>query len=378
MSEQTPPPEQEPGNGMSKKQFRAAMLMIIVIGLAWSGFNQFWAPESKRDSVPASDAAATAVKAVAVHREYRCYPIMGTVAEVSLYGDPELTGKAADTVYDTFREIETVGNIYDAKSELSQLNRTAARQPFVCSELLWQMLTESRRAWKLSGGAFDVTARPLMVMWGFYVKSQQRLPDAAARNRALAVVGMDKVIFNDRDHTVKFTRDGMSIDLGGIAKGFAVDLAVVRIRKMGIACGVVNLAGNMYCFPQPPPGKNNYTIGIRDPLDKDKSCGTIVCRNISVATSGNYERYVVIGGKQYTHIMNVKTGMTVQNMLAVSVVTPRATDADWLSTAIFINGEAFGRRISRDIPGTSALLIRPGRRLPEVIRIGDIWGEIKL
>ncbi len=361
---------------MSKKQYRMTMLMILGLGLIWALFNQLTDRNTKETSPAPATASVPAT--VQTHNEYRSYPIMGTMAEVSLYGSEKTTVQAADTVYNTFKEVETVANIFNPQSELSRLNSTADSQPFQCEPLLWDILQHARRAWKLSGGSFDVTARPLMVMWGFYVKERKGLPAEAERLKALANVGLDKVVFDDTAHTVRFLQKGISIDLGGIAKGYAVDLAVGRIKAMGINQGVVNLAGNMYCFPAPPPGKTAYNIGIRDPLDKNSGCGMVSVVNTSLATSGNYERYVTIDGRQYTHIMNVKTGMPVENMLAVTVVTPQAVDADLLSTSIFINGEDFARRICREIPGTSVLLIRPGKEYPEVIKIGDIWGEIKL
>ena len=318
--------------------------------------------------------------AAALEKATRTYPIMGTMAEVTLYGSPELTEKAADTVYDVFKEVETTCNIFNPNSELSRLNREAGEHPFKCGPLLWDALQGGRKAWKLSDGAFDITARPLMVLWGFYSK-QKQLPSREEINKALAVVGLDKVEFDDQSHTVKFKVKGMSFDLGGIAKGFAVDRAVRAVKKLGVKCGIINLAGNMYCFPEPPPGRESYRIGIRNPLNKAEACGVINVKNISIATSGNYERYVVIDGKRYTHIMNVKTGLPVAHMLSVTVVTPSAETADAMSTSIFINGEDFARKIRAQIPGTSVLIIRestqPGKKY-EITKIGDIWSEISL
>ncbi len=310
----------------------------------------------------------------------RNYPIMGTMASVTLYGPYELTEKAADTVYDVFKEVETTCNIFNPQSELARLNKEAFEHPFKCSPLLWDALQGGRKAWKMSNGAFDITARPLMVLWGFYRK-QKKLPSAEEINKALSVVGLDKVEFNDKNRTVKFKVKGMSFDLGGIAKGFAVDRAVNAVKKLGVKRGIINLAGNMYCFPEPPPGRDFYLIGIRNPVCKAEECGIIEIKDISIATSGNYERYVVIDGKRYTHIMNVKTGQPVTGMLSVSVVTPLAETADALSTSIFINGEEFARKICSELPRTSALIIResnqPGKKF-DIIKIGEIWEEINL
>ncbi len=362
---------------MTKAQVRIALLAIIVAGLIWTAFNgNRDERNAQRTEAPAP--AAAVPPATGLHHEYRTYPVMGTVAEVSFYGPREQAVAAADKVYEVFREVEKTCSIFNPASELARLNQSAAGRPFACSPLLWEALSESRRAWKLSHGAFDITARPLMVLWGFYVKAKKGLPGDAERLAALDKVGLEKVIFDDAARTVRFTRPEMSFDLGGIAKGFAVERAANAVRKLGVETGIINLGGNMYCFPAPPPGKEAYEIGIRDPIAPSKPCGEIACRDISISTSGNYERYVVIDGRRYTHIMNVKTGMPVAGMLSVTVVTPRPTDSDWISTSVFINGPGFAEEIRKIIPGTDILVVQEGAKGQEIFRFGGIWGEIKL
>lgn len=362
---------------MSKTQFRVALLTIIVAGLLWTAFSGN-RNEREAQSAPRPAPQAPAAPAAELHHEYRTYPVMGTVAELSFYGPREHAVAAADKVYEVFREVENCCSIFNPASELARLNRTAAERPFACGPLLWEVLSESRRAWKLSHGAFDVTARPLMLLWGFYVKAKKGLPGDAERLAALEKVGLEKVIFDDAARTVRFTRPGMSFDLGGIAKGFAVERAANAVRELGIEAGIINLGGNMYCFPEPPPGKTAYIIGIRDPIAPSRPCGEIACRDISISTSGNYERYVMIDGRRYTHIMNVKTGIPVAGMLSVTVVTPRPTDSDWVSTSVFVNGPEFAEEIRKVIAGTDILMVREGAAEQEVLRFGDIWGEIKL
>jgi thiamine biosynthesis lipoprotein len=300
---------------------------------------------------------------------------MGTVAETVIYGPREAAEKASDAVRDVFFVIEKTCNIFDPESELSKLNASAFEKPFKCGPLLWEVLCESRDAWRLSGGDFDITAKPLMDLWGFYRK-RERLPSKEETAETLARVGLDKVLFDDNERTVRFTVKGMSFDLGGIAKGFAVDKAYESAVRAGVSRGVINLGGNMRFFPLPPPGKESYTLGIRNPLGKDSVCGKINALAVSVATSGNYERYVTIDGVQLTHIMNVKTGEPVKNMLSATVVTPSALTADILSTTVFIKGDAFAADVCAKIPRTSALIIKnnPGNPLsPVITKFGPAW-----
>lgn len=353
---------------MSKKQMFMALLAIAACGMLWLSISR-----------PAGKEQTEKTSAPLPHLT-RTYPIMGTMAEVSLYGETKDAEKAADAIYDVFRKIEQVCNIFDPESEISRLNSQAGSSPFVCSELLWDILSESRRAWKISDGAFDITARPLMQLWGFYRKRGESLPSEQELVLAKESVSLELVEFDDSARSVKFKRPGVSFDLGGIAKGYAVDMAADEVAKIGIRRGIINLAGNIRCLPLPPPGKQHYTIGVKNPMDKSRICGTISCLDISMATSGNYERYVTIGGKRYTHIMDVKTGIPVSNMLSVTVLTPSALDADILSTSVFIKGAELAERLCRELPGTQILIIdQPDQAtVPRVKSFGPVWNNISL
>jgi thiamine biosynthesis lipoprotein len=300
---------------------------------------------------------------------------MGTFAHTVIYGEPELTEKASDKVREVFALIEKTCNIFDPQSEISRLNKTAGKKAFKCSPLLWNIFNSSRRAYDISGGTFDVSARPLMLLWGFYRKRGNTLPSAIEIKEAQNKTGLNKIIFDDKNHTVKFTVPGMSIDFGGIAKGIAVQLATREIYKMGIRNGVIDLGGNMYCLGRPPAPKESYAIGIKDPLAKEKICGKLFLHNQAVATSGNYERYVTIKGHHYTHIMNPRTGKPVEDMLSVSVVTPNAEDADFLSTSVFINGTKFAKALCAANPDTGVFIVRRNpkdKSKTETIKIGNL------
>jgi FAD:protein FMN transferase len=334
-------------------------LLAVVAGLRW--------PTSHRQPVAMAPYA-------------KAWPVMSTLAEVKFFGPRAEAEKAGAIVADTFAEIERTCNIFNPDSELSKLNGSAAKTPFQCSPLLWEVLTYSRQVHALSDGAFDITVKPLMTLWGFHRKRLE-LPEEREIAATLKNVGLNKVVFDDRAHTVFFTRDGMSLDLGGIAKGFAVDQAVTRVLKgSAIRSGLVNLAGNMRALPEPPPGRPNYTIGVRNPLHPETVCGKIAFGS-AIATSGNYERYVVINGRKFTHAMDLKTGRPVEGMIAVTVVTPLATLADAFSGSTFIKGEAFARHLCATVPGTQILIIRHSpvdAQKIDMIKIGTIWGGINL
>ena len=238
------------------------------------------------------------------------------------------------TVRSAYAEVETVADLHRPDSELSRLNATAAVEPFKCSPLLWEMLTESRRAWRLSSGAFDISVKPLMDLWGFY-RRRQLPPDPVEVEQCRRRCGLEKVRFDDDDHTVFFTVPGMALDLGGIAKGFALDLAARRLDELGESPdGILDLGGNLMLL-----GKRSYRIGIKDPARPEQLAEALELSGpLAVASSGDYERFVVLAGKKYGHIIDPRTGYPAERDWAATVWCRRGVDSDWLSTTLFLRG----------------------------------------
>ena len=243
-------------NGMNTNKnnsFNKHIVMILIIAvfttLAWFLFS------SPKNESPVGCPASLLSKYASEHNLPKIeskFPIMGTFAQVTVYAEREQAKKAIETVRNVFVTFEGKCNIFNSKSEISRLNATAYKKPFKCSPLIWNMLNSSRRAYVLSRGAFDVTARPLMMLWGFYRKRGDSLPEEKEIRSALAKTGMNNLVFDEKNHTVKFKIPGMSIDFGGIAKGVAVQVAARKLHAMGIRNAVVNLGGNMYCLGRPP------------------------------------------------------------------------------------------------------------------------------
>lgn len=306
------------------------------------------------------------------------FPIMSTWAKITLYGNKKDVKKAIKRIKETFDKIEEKCNRFNSKSELYKLNKTASDKPFKCSKLLWHILQKSKFFYKLSNGSFDVTITPLMKLWGFYRK-QKKIPSKNKIKETKEKIGFNKIKFNKKNRTVFFRNDSLKIDLGGIAKGYAVDLALKNIKNLPIKSGIINLGGNIRSLPNSPPNKNNYKIGIKNPFKKQKLLkGKIKINNRAISTSGNYERMIKINGKNYTHIINPKTGYPVKNIASVTVVTDTALLSDTLSTAIFINGKEFAEKIHKKYPNTHILIIKKQNDEKKLIKIGDIWNNISL
>jgi FAD:protein FMN transferase len=307
--------------------------------------------------------------------------VMGTNYRAVFYEDKATNEHAWTIVTRVFKEVDDRFSTWKDSSELSQLNAKAFAEPVPCSDELWELLQHSREAFELSEGGFDISAGPLMHLWGFYRK-RQTLPSNEDLAAAVAKVGLQKVIFDDTAKTVRFTVDGMSLDVGGIAKGWAVDLAVAELRQeLQLKRGLVDLGGNIFVLGEPPPGKTHYTIGIRNPRqprDDQQRMAEIGMLNQAVATSGDYERFVEIDGHRYGHIMNPRTGQPASETAAVSVVAPSGLLSDILSTTILVNG---GRHLDRYLaaePRLSILVVQvgPAGQLSTQL-VGPGWNNVR-
>jgi len=299
--------------------------------------------------------------------------VMGTRGTVTIYGLPaEDAEAAASAAVREMHRIESVMSTWNEESEISRLNRDSRGGPVRVSGELFTLLEKAYRFSEITGGAFDVTARPIVRLWGFQ-GGEARLPSEAEIADSLSRVGWRKMILDAADTTVTLT-DGAGIDLAGIGKGYAVDRCARILMDRGAESALVDLGGNMFAIGS-PPGRDAWSIGIRDPEDPSGVIGKLLIRDEAVATSGNYENFVVIDGKRYGHIVDPRTGRTVDHVLGVTVVAPSATASDALSTGLFVLGPEDGARVSDTLPGVGAVFALPG----DVFEFaGDLGGRLEL
>ena len=290
---------------------------------------------------------------VPLHAYRQQFQIMGTAAAFTLYCPDEETFKtAAAAGIKEFEKVSLLANLYNKTSELSRLNASAYSRQFTCSEAMWQLLTRAERAFHESSGGFDITVKPLMDLWGFYRK-RESVPSASDIISAKAKVGFTLLKLDRKCRTVQFSVPGMALDLGGIAKGYALDRAFEAVIACGVTCGVLDLGGNLKLLPDPPPGKKFYTVGIKNPADTSALLQTKLqlTGNSAVSTSGDYERFVVIGSRRYGHIIDPRSGSPApQN--AVTVTTVSAMDADIFSTTAYLEGSKGAEKLKERYPGT--------------------------
>ncbi|MEA2012054.1 MAG: FAD:protein FMN transferase [Verrucomicrobiota bacterium] len=301
-------------------------------------------------------------------------PVFDTYAKITFYKKNEQNHEIATEIFKLLRHLHKIANIYDNKSEISHLNQTASQKPFKCSETLWKIILAAQNAYKHTNGYFDISCTPIMKLWGFHRK-RKTLPSEKEKKEVLKFIGFDKIILDKEKHTVFFSVKGMSLDMGGLVKGYALQEALKILKKYNITYAMLDFGGNIACPKTPPPGKDTFTIGIKHPIDQTRLLTQIPLLNRTISTSGNYERYVTIDNKQYSHIMNPINATPIQNAISVSVLTPSSINSDILSTAIFAGAPNL---IIDNFPDTDILIIKMNDKKLSYRTIGKIWGKIEL
>lgn len=317
--------------------------------LAPSGSSHAWQSVGRSQS----DAASGPIE-----RYEASHPSMGTEFTVAVYGrDPKFLGETVEEVFEEIDRIDQQMSSYKPESELSQINRLAASQNVLVQPNLFALIETSLRFSEETGGAFDITVGPLMKAWGFS-RGQGRVPSAADLSEVLKHVGYQHVKLDAVRRTLHFDVPGMELDLGGIAKGYAVDRAVSILRENGITDALVSSGMSSIYALGAPPGERGWKITLRDPFDQQKAADVIYLKNFSMSTSGSYNRFFKLGGKTYSHIMNPHSGMPVENMLSTTVFAASSTTSDALSK-LFVLGVEGSRRYLATHPDILALFYVP-------------------
>lgn len=264
---------------------------------------------------------------------------MGATYTVELYGyDRVKMEAAADAALDEARRLDEMLSNYKPESEWSQVNRLAAQRPVKVSPELFQLLSACVEYSRQSEGAFDITVGPLMKVWGFY-KGTGHLPHRTEVTAAMAKVGYRHIHLDAQADTVWFDRPGVELDPGGIGKGYAVDRMADILKQNGVTTALVAGSGSsIYGMGAPPDQPQGWPVEIKDPWETRKTVAQVFLKDMSMSTSGSYEKFFRAEGRIYAHIMDPRTGYPAQGSVAVSVVTPRTIDSEAWAKPYFVNG----------------------------------------
>ena len=324
--------------------------------------------------------------------------VMGTKAWITIYsGDRSGAEKA---IKDSFRElyrIDAAMSNWKKSSEISILNDSSHGMPVKVSQELFALVDSSFEYSRLTSGAFDITARPLVLLWGFEraggveqddtgaerhgedidAPSSKRTPSKKQIEKTLQRVGYERVSLNADSLTITIP-EGMSLDLAGVAKGYAIDRCRSIIEAEGFTSALINLGGNIYALGTPPEA-SGWKVGIRDPRGSADIVGYLLLKDEAVATSGDYENFVEINGKRYGHIIDPKTGYPADGVLSVTVIAPSGLASDALSTGFFVLGPERAEKVAAGLKGVKAVFAVGGKEdTIEYIKLGDLDGILKL
>lgn len=265
---------------------------------------------------------------------------------------------AVNPAFGRMKTVERRLNVYDKKSETAKLNRLAGRgDALKVSADMWMALDASKQVAKLTGGAFNPAIGPVTRIWRF--GAGRRVPPNDELRRALEAVRPDKIIMDSEAHTVRLGLRGMLLDLGGIAKGVAVDRAAEVLRRRGLKHTLVTSTSSTKALG-PKPGGQPWLIGIESPRPKRRPglIGVIELRRGSISTSGDYQRFFIKHGRRYHHILDPKTGYPAGGFMSVTVVTTHsAAFADALSTGLAVMGRRRAMALVEKLPGTGAVFV---------------------
>jgi len=284
--------------------------------------------------------------------------VMDTTVTLSAYG--ENSKEAVEESLKKLNEINEMASANIDTSDVYKINSASGKSYVRVNPEIYKMIETSIKYSKLSDGAWDITLGPIINLWGIGTDNE-RLPSDEEIKAKLPLVGYDKISINENDNSVMLQKEGMAIDLGGIAKGFAADEVLKIYKKYNIENGLINLgASSIYALGK-NKDNNEWSVGLKHPRNEDPNeyMGIIKLSNESLSTSGDYERYFIKNNKRYHHIIDPKTGYPVDNGVISDTIVIDGDNldnnmlADLLTTTVFTLGPEKGLKLVDSLPNVS-------------------------
>lgn len=276
--------------------------------------------------------------------------MMDTVVELKVLSRTHPT-KAFNSAFQIIHRIDSLAS-FTGTGDIVRINKG---EKFAVSEDVIEIIKEGKKVSEMTDGAFDITVRPVMELWKD-CKKGSKIPAKEEVDKILPLVNYNNIIIGDS--TVEFATKGMKLDLSGIAKGYAIDLAVDALKSAGIKTGLVNAGGEVKVF-----GNKVFEIGIKHPR-KEGMLKVLKLKNCAVATSGDYERYLMANGKRYHHILDPRTGFSADKCISVTIIADNSMFADAMATGVFVLGPERGK-VLLDSLELRGIIITPEMKIIE-------------
>ena len=283
--------------------------------------------------------------------------LMGNRFEITVVGDDPLwTDKRIDDAVEEIKRIEKLFTTFDESSQTNLINRNAGVKPVKVDREVYDLIERSKKISTLTQGAFDITYGSIdKRLWNFD-KTMTSLPDAQTAKTLVRLINYRNVILDEKNCSVFLKEKGMRIGFGGIGKGYAAEKAKSLLQQKGVKSGIINAAGDLTAWGHQPNGKP-WTIGIADPNTTKQAFSFLEITNTSIATSGNYEKFILIDGKKYSHTIDPKTGLPVRGIKSVTIICPNAEIADAMATPVMIMGIKTGLDMLNQMKGMAGIII---------------------
>ncbi|WP_286174617.1 FAD:protein FMN transferase [Cytophaga sp. FL35] len=286
----------------------------------------------------------------------RTLKLMGSRFDITVVANDSVQGaKYIDFAIAEIERIETLISSWDSQSQTSLINKNAGKRAVSVHPELWQLIKRSLDISQVTDGAFDITYASMDRIWDFN-NPDPALPSAEDIRASVSKVGFKKVKLDKEKHTVFLKENGMKIGFGAIGKGYAADMAKKLLMKQGVSGGIINASGDMNTWGQQANGKP-WKIALTNPLNKNQVFVSFNLKEEAVVTSGNYEKFKMLDGKRYSHIIDPRSGWPASGLASVTIFAPQAELADALATAVFVMGKETGLNLIQQIPKVKAIII---------------------
>jgi thiamine biosynthesis lipoprotein len=291
-------------------------------------------------------------------QEYKQHAkLMGNAFQITVVADSEAWANTQiELAIGEISRIEKLLTTFDEQSQTNQVNNQAGIKPVPVDREVFELIERSLKISALTDGAFDISYGSVdKSLWNFD-KAMTSLPDAATAAQMVRLINYKNIILDETACTVFLKEKGMRIGFGGIGKGYAAEMAKRLLQQNGVESGIVNASGDLCTWGQRADGRP-WTIGIADPDNTELPFSYLDITNMAVATSGSYEKYVMIDGKKYSHTIDPKTGLPVSGIKSVTIICPNAEIADALATPVTIMGIRAGLQLINQVQHTGCIII---------------------